>query len=88
MAGAGSGGGQATSPKGPLLEDVGDQTDALQAILHAIRRARGPLVVHNGLLDLVFLYHALIGPLPASVEVRDASLALSPVPLPPLTHVS
>jgi target of EGR1 protein 1 len=58
-----------TASQRPLLEEVGDQTDALQAIWRAVRTARGPLAVHNGLLDLVFLYHALVGPLPAHVEV-------------------
>jgi len=38
--------------------------------LHAtLRKAKCPLVVHNGLLDLLFLYHALVGPLPSTLEV-------------------
>jgi len=56
-----------------LLTDTGDQSDALQALHAALRKAKGPLVVHNGLLDLLFLYHALVGPLPSTLEVGAAS---------------
>ena len=55
----------------PLVEEVGDQTDVLVAMLQLVQAARAPLVVHNGLLDLVFLYHALVGALPQSVEVTS-----------------
>lgn len=37
-------------------------------LIRALRNSQKPLVVHNGLLDLLHLYHSFIGDLPADVS--------------------
>ena len=46
----------------------GNNADA-QHLIRALRSSARPLAVHNGLLDLLHLYHGFIGDLPKAAQV-------------------
>ncbi|KAJ2363582.1 hypothetical protein H4S02_001555 [Coemansia sp. RSA 2611] len=49
-------------------EDINLEGDLLRKVLFALVRAKKPLVIHNGLFDLVYIYQSFFGPLPDSHE--------------------
>jgi target of EGR1 protein 1 len=56
-------------------------TELMRACFHQLIRQcqRKPLIVHNGLLDLMFIYSAFFGPLPATLPsfIADISTMFS-----------
>ncbi|KAJ1833110.1 hypothetical protein LPJ63_003000 [Coemansia sp. RSA 2711] len=49
-------------------EEINLEGDLLRKVLFALVRAKKPLVIHNGLFDLVYIYQSFFGPLPDSHE--------------------
>ena len=49
--------------------------DVFVAMLQASHRNQVPVVLHNGLLDLMFMYHFFYGPLPAKLPTFIADLS-------------
>ena len=48
---------------------------SVRGILSRIIQARKPVVMHNGLLDIVFIYHCLYANLPKDITAFTADLA-------------
>ncbi|KAJ2353277.1 hypothetical protein GGF43_003533 [Coemansia sp. RSA 2618] len=49
-------------------EDINTEGDLMRKVLFAMVRAKKPLVIHNGLFDLAYMYQSFFGPLPDSYE--------------------
>ncbi|KAJ3122081.1 Target of EGR1, member 1 (Nuclear) [Physocladia obscura] len=64
-------------PFDPTPDDSSTSKILIRDLFAAIvsRATVAPLVVHNGLLDLMFLYHSFYAPLPATLDVFVADLA-------------
>ncbi|KAI8866124.1 hypothetical protein GQ42DRAFT_181510 [Ramicandelaber brevisporus] len=55
--------------------DEADTSDTMRGLFSALANSGKPLVVHNGLHDLMFLWHAFIGKLPSNLDTMAAELA-------------
>jgi len=55
--------------------EVKTESDPVRQIFNSLVSARKPIVLHNGLIDLVFLYHNFWAALPSSLSTFVADLA-------------
>ncbi|KAJ1830280.1 hypothetical protein LPJ73_008303, partial [Coemansia sp. RSA 2703] len=66
------------NPKPPSVKtpEINEEGWMIREVFLDIVRARVPLVIHNGLFDLMYVYQAFLGPLPDSYQsfVYDLSL--------------
>lgn len=48
--------------------EIHELNDAIRQIFNTLVKSKSTLIVHNGLLDLMFLYHSFYAPLPLSIN--------------------
>ncbi len=63
-----------------LSEEAREEHNVIRSIFHLLlessQQRSVPIIVHNGLLDLMFMYHAFYAPLPEKLETFTADLSL------------
>lgn len=55
-----------TADHSPLLQTTRPKKHSLDCLFSHVLDAHVPVVLHNGWLDLLFLYHSCYGPLPST----------------------